>query len=78
MSRRKHKPAKQRYLPGARWQDVKYGHGIVTQDDLESLRRRNSQRVAYRCRDCPFVCRLAKCGRTIRCVKCGGILDPAI
>jgi hypothetical protein len=76
MGRRKAKPKQQRYLPGARWQDVVYGRGVVTHEDVDRAKRARDNRVAYHCRDCAFACRLAKRGGTLRCEKCGGVLDP--
>ena len=78
MSRKKRKRANESHLPGAKWQDVKYGDGIVTRDDLDRSNSRNLQKLTFRCRDCKLVCRLAKSGGTIRCANCGGILDPVI
>ena len=77
MSRKKRKPEKVRYLPGARWLDVLRGRP-VTQAERDREERRNTGKVAYRCRDCPFAYRLARRGGTLRCVRCGGVLDPVV
>lgn len=72
MARKKRKGESERYLPGATWKDVMAGRA-VTRADRE---RREVRRVAHRCRDCPFRCFLVKRAGTMRCERCGGVLDP--
>jgi hypothetical protein len=77
VSRKKRKRTVEGYLRGVTWRDVMKGKA-VTRADLDQKQSSRIPQVAYRCRDCPFTCRLVKTTGTRRCVKCGGVLDPAI
>jgi hypothetical protein len=77
MGRKKRKSEKVHYLSGANWRDVLTGRA-VTRDEKEHAKLKSARKISYKCRDCPFVCRLMRKAGLIRCLKCGAIMDPVI